>query len=217
MSYKQIKNHIMKRVRISFSGLTIPQKIEKTRVIVSKMTGNVAFATPNPDLAEINKIVNELETAYTAAQQGGKTLTATMYQKEKELDILITSLAGYVQSFSRGDEVLILSTGFDVVSKNPTNNEPLPAPLSLHVVNGVLERQLVLTWAKVKGAKNYVIQQANDPLTGGDDDFETIGTATKTKFTAINLQAGKKYWFRVAAIGTPGIGAFSDPANKMSL
>lgn len=205
----------MKRVKSSFARLTIPQKIEKARSIVDKMTGNVDFPTPDPTLPDVSKAVDELESAHTAAKQGGKAKTALMYQKEQVLDVLITSLAGYVQSASRGDEVKILSTGFDVVGKSATQTTPLVSPVGLEVANGVLEGQLLLSWKKVKGGLNYVIQQADDPL--NTDTWETIGTSTKTKFTVNDLQAGKKYWFHVAAIGTPGVGAFSDPACKMSL
>jgi hypothetical protein len=213
----KIKNNSMKRVKIAFKGLTVPEKIEKARSIVDKMNGNASFTTPDPTLAEVTKAINDLEAAQNKAADGGKTNTAIMHQRDKDLLVLITSLAGYVQSVSRGDELVILSSGFEIAGRGSINNAPLPAPLGLHVVNGVLEGQLVLTWKKVKGALNYVVQQANDPLTGSNDDFETLAPSSKTKYTVNDLQAGKKYWFRIAAIGISGVGAYSDPANKMSL
>jgi hypothetical protein len=53
---------------LGFAGLSIPRKIEKGRFIVTSMTANANFTTPNPPLATVNTNINGLETAYIAAQ-----------------------------------------------------------------------------------------------------------------------------------------------------
>jgi len=45
----------------------------------------------------------------------------------------------------------------------------------------------------------------------------TLGVvSTKSSATLSGLTSGTKYWFRVAAIGAAGQGAWSDPATKMA-
>ncbi|MEI6236400.1 MAG: fibronectin type III domain-containing protein [Planctomycetota bacterium] len=71
-----------------------------------------------------------------------------------------------------------------------------------------------LTWDKVRGANSYMIQKSPDPITGGSWTMGAI--STKSSATLSGLTSGTKYWFRVAAIGAAGQGAWSDPATKMA-
>jgi hypothetical protein len=64
----------------------------------------------------------------------------------------------------------------------------------------------------VKGAKSYAVEVSPDPI--GPATWKHGGIATSAKFTVPNLESGKKYWFRVAAVGAEGKGMFSDPAVK---
>jgi hypothetical protein len=65
----------------------------------------------------------------------------------------------------------------------------------------------------------YVWQIAVDPLpdeTNGDPDqgWKHIAVTSRASYKIENLEAGKKYWFRVASIGKNGRNPWSEPLNK---
>ena len=72
-----------------------------------------------------------------------------------------------------------------------------------------------LGWDKVRGARSYVIQFCADPM--HDANWQHAGVSTKSSFIVTGLTAGVKYWFRVAAVGTAGQGAWSDVTCKMAV
>jgi hypothetical protein len=53
----------MAQIKLNFSRLSIPEKIARARQIVTAMTGNARFSTPQPPLAAITTATNELEQA----------------------------------------------------------------------------------------------------------------------------------------------------------
>lgn len=57
----------MAKVKLGLRGLTVVQKVEYARQIVSKMTGNAVFPTPVPSLAAVNTAALAAETAYNDA------------------------------------------------------------------------------------------------------------------------------------------------------
>ena len=54
----------MSRVKQGFSGLSVPEQVERARLIVTKTTGNASYTTPNPALADVSAAATALETAY---------------------------------------------------------------------------------------------------------------------------------------------------------
>lgn len=197
---------------MGFYSLSVPNQIERSRFIVSNMTGNAAFPTPTPALADITAAVNELEVIYNESRGRDKVKVALMRIKQKELLNLIGSLAGYVQSVSGGDETIILSSGFDV-RKAPQPLGPVTAPKDLEVLQGSVSNALLARWKSVEGAVAYVVEISSDP-TPEDKTFSPIGVTTKARFQVENLNSGERYWIRTAAIGKSGISSFSDPYRQ---
>ena len=65
-----------------------------------------------------------------------------------------------------------------------------------------------VSWKSVYGAKSYLIERAEDAQALA---YGVIGTSTKKQASLNSMVSGKKYWFRVAAIGAAGQSAWSDP------
>ena len=146
------------------------------------------------------------------SQDGGKTSKRLLAEAEDALDPLISILGSYIQSESEGDEVKILSTGADV-RKKPSAPTDLAAPTGLLAKTSTTEGAVDCKWDSVKGAKSYIIQQASD-LAG--TSWAYLGSSTAAKYTATGLTSGKKYLFRVAALGPAGQSPWSDPAVGMA-
>ena len=202
----------MSEVKFDFAGKTIPDKILFARNVITKMTGNANFVTPNPTLLVLKGGADALETAAENAADGGKTLTATMHSKEAALVALMKTEAAYVQEISKGDALIINSGGWQIKgSKSPVGDMPL-------VENAKASRndnagQVDLQWKAVKGARAYKIEYSPTPTVAGS--WLIGGVSTKSKFSMHGLTSGVNIWFRISAIGAAGTGPSSDTAKQM--
>lgn len=214
MVLRNLKQITMKaKVSMNLARLNVPAKIEKARQIVSAMTGNPLFTTPLPSLATVTAAATALETAFTNAQDGGKSKTAIMYDKEKLLDDLLSRLGHYVEDTSAGSASAILSAGMDVKNSSTPAGQ-LPAPTGVSAETGETEGNIVLRWDPVKNAAGYVVQ-INTPAEESVRPilvWTQIGLPTKAKFIAGGLSPGVKYTFRVSTIGSSGLSGWSDEA-----
>ena len=64
------------------------------------------------------------------------------------------------------------------------------------------------------GAQSYIVEMSPNPPT--NTSWTQVDVVTASKCTVSKLESGTKYWFRVAAVGSGGRGAWSDPAVKMA-
>jgi len=193
----------MAKVKIDISRMDVPRKIQKSREIVLKMTGNKAFANPNPSLAILTIANNDLEIAFEAAADGGHSLVKTMHIKEKQLDAFIVQLAAYVENITGGDEQKILSSGFDV------RDVPIHGKQTDSVVAGTHPGEVIAKAMLDPTVKNVLHdwQYAYDYLpTEKADSNSWIGleSTSKATITIKNLTSGSKVWVRHLAVLNKG-------------
>lgn len=206
----------MAKVKLALRSLTIPQKVQFMRQVVTSMTGNANFATPTPTLASITAKANDLETRYNdanSARQTAQQKTTLQDTSDGESNALMTQVALYVENTSGGDAAKIQSAGMEVRADGAPIGT-LPAPLGLIATVGDIDGELDLDWDSVRGANSYVIQKSPDPIT--PTSWQQAAIVTKSKGTVTGLTSGTKYWFRVAAVGTAGQGPWSDPATRIA-
>ncbi|HEY0320504.1 MAG TPA: fibronectin type III domain-containing protein [Pyrinomonadaceae bacterium] len=206
----------MAKVKLNIKGLSIPEKIARARQIIAAMTGNPNFLSPQPPLVQVASIIDELETAYDAAQaarQEAKARTTALNNKEGTTERTLSQLAGHVESVSGDNDSKIQSAGMDVRSA-PTPSGTLPAPEGLNATQGDHDGEIDLAWDKVERARSYVIEQSADPPTA--TSWSHAAVSTKSQATIEGLQSGTKYWFRVAAVSPQGQSGWSNPATKIA-
>lgn len=206
----------MAKIKLNFGNLSIPEKITRARQMVTALTGNADFASPQPPLAEVTTAIDDLETAYSdalAARQEAKEKTSAQNQKEEDFDRALSRLASYVDSASGGDETKIKSVGMDVRA-TASSTEDLNTPASLAATAGDHEGEIDLQWDKVARARSYVVEISTDPPT--NSSWQHSSVSTKSRATIEGLTSGTKYWFRVAAVGSNGQSGWSDPATKIA-
>ena len=204
----------MAKIKLSLQSIAVSEKINLARQIVASMNGNAIFPNPDPPLPDITSAAIKLEDAYNAANTArleSASKTSLMDDAEAGLDQLLTKLANYIESTTTGDESKILSSGMSVRAKKTPIGQ-LPAPEALSADADEREGAIVLEWSKVYGAKSYIIEKSGDPPT--QTSWQIAGVSTKAKAVVVKLTSGKRYWFRVAAIGTAGQGPWSDSATK---
>jgi hypothetical protein len=65
-----------------------------------------------------------------------------------------------------------------------------------------------------RGLKSYIGEQTEDPA--GQTGWTHAFVVTKSSASVPGLISGKRYWFRVTALGAAGQGPWSDPATKVA-
>ncbi|MBC8115099.1 MAG: fibronectin type III domain-containing protein [Candidatus Saccharimonas sp.] len=204
----------MAKVKLSLRNLTVPQKVQFMRQIVTAMTGNADYPTPSPPLATITTLANQLETDFNAAEASrlvSEQKTAVMGTSEDAADAGLTQLGAHVDNASGGDEEKILGAGMDVRA-TPAPVGSLPAPQGLVATIGDFDGEIDNVWDAVRGASSYVMEKSVDPPTA--TSWQPAGVTTKSQRTVTGLTSGTKYWFRVAALGAAGQSPWSNPASR---
>ena len=131
---------------------------------------------------------------------------------EAKVDQLLTQLAGYVESVAGRDDTLITSVGMEI--RGAATSPTLPSvPQSVGANAGSHEGEIDLIWKAVPNARSYTIEASLDPATPAS--WTHMGIATSTGKVIANLTSGKRYWFRVAAVGAGRQSGWSEHATKV--
>ncbi|PCJ26145.1 MAG: hypothetical protein COA97_06240 [Flavobacteriales bacterium] len=182
-------------VTLKLASLTVLEKIEFARSVVTNMTGNKLFSDPTPALDIITTLADELQVAYAASRDAGKEETRAMHNKEFELKTQLTALGCYVQVIANNDSAdgadggeIILSAGMDFKQTSPRQDQVFT------VSNAALSGFIVLT-SKSEGRASYVWEYSLD-----QENWAQGSVTTKAESTISGLTRGELYFFRVAAI-----------------
>jgi len=205
---KQLKKqyYIVKlgHTRVSFEALT-----DMSRTNVSKMTGNPAFATPIPSLADVTAAADRLDKAV----QNYDFSRSRLDKQERDfafadLKGLRQDLGGYVQTISNGDAELITSAGFETVAaRKPIG--PLPAPGDVRALVRPYPGSLEVRFSGVRGRNAYQVYICSgDPLVEANWKLHTL--TSKNRLVVDGLESNVTYYFRVEALGAAGWSPMSD-------
>ena len=204
----------MTKVKQELRKKNTSELVDYSNNVVTNMTGNENFATPNPSLADVTAAA----TSVTTANNDVETLKAQLQNKQVILDqkietlvSLMTSLGTYVDNISDGNEAIITSAGMDVVKDR--TSATLPSKVT-SLIASVSDNagEISLKWDKDSMAKSYIIEIAEDATTLS---WQTNMVSTKIRATIKDLTSAVKYHIRVAAVGSVGQGSWSDTVSKV--
>lgn len=200
----------MAYAKIGTDGLAVPAKALYLRRLAAGVTSNPNLPAPTPDGPALIAQADVLDSSYNEAQAArlvSKTCTAAMDEQNATADLLVARLASYVDGASNGVAAIIESAGFETRA-TPTPIGELSAPTDVQVAPSKRAGSADVKWKAVRGAVAYTIERAED---GSALDWKVISNGTKRLASVNSMVSGKKYWFRVAAIGAAGQSAWSDP------
>jgi hypothetical protein len=132
-----------------------PQLIVDTQTILTSMTGNPGYTTPDPTLAAVTTAMNDFATALANAADGGATLTAIKNDKRAALVGLLRNLANYVQVACNGDLTVLMSSGFPIQKPQRSPIGVLPAPTGLTLDWGIC-RGSCMRWCRPCSARPFI-------------------------------------------------------------
>jgi hypothetical protein len=205
----------MAKVKLGLDKLTPVELTDLTTQIVTMMTGNPNFVTPNPTLAAVTTQKNTTATSITAQETAKATAEAATTTRDVNVTTLkglLSQLATYVENASGGDAAKIESAGMSVRADSSVPVGPMPQVLDLVLSPGDFEGTLDAVWNPVRGAKSYEIQVSPDPPSTWTQKM----ASGKSSATIQGLTSAAKLWVRVRAVGADNQpGPWSDPATKV--
>ncbi|HQW05933.1 MAG TPA: fibronectin type III domain-containing protein [Flavobacteriales bacterium] len=199
----------MRIIKAGLSGLRVADLVGKTKHVISKMTGNVSFASPSPSLAEVSATLAILEAAIPAAQDRSSSAIATKNSTAKKLHGQLVQLARYVNSVAGGDIDMAVRSGFEL-AKVPDPIDKLEAPSNFNGHTGTIAGEVLLRWKGVRGGRLYYTYKCDGDPTNAESTWTLIGTTSKARITVKGLITDKQYSFRVSAVGAVGEGPMSE-------
>ena len=193
--------------RVTFKAL-----VGKARNSVTMMTGNPAFTTPTPPLAQVSSEADKLEAADAAYDfNRGKMEKEARDVAFETLKDSYRVLGGYVQGASEGAKEVILSAGMDV-RKAPSQPALPSTPPNVQAAPTIYFGELDVRWGASSNHRLYKVYR-----TEGDPSLETgwelIAETGKNRLLVKGLERFKTYSFRVVAIGAAGVSPASDAAS----
>lgn len=200
------------KVLISFSGYTDGNLETKALSIVQCLTGNPFFPDPIPSIAEIMAVLANYSAALVDAKMLDRTKVAEKNKYRKELELNLGQLGTFINYVANGDIAMLTSSGY-TVSKVPAP-AVLTNPGNVTLTDGITSGAMVSSVKAPGAAKGYVHEITTDPL-ADDSNWKSVHTS-RSRYTFTNLEPGKKYWVRVAAIGTNEQIAYSNNASRFA-
>lgn len=172
--------------------------------ITNSMTGNTLFPGLQDRMPDIKTALEKFSASLASSRALGKQLVAEKNKSRIALSFLLGNLALLVMA-QTNDAAELLTTGF-VLRKVPEPRQ-ITSPGNVTLSTGLNPGEINLYVSRPKGAESF-LHQISD--TTGTEERVWISTAsTSNKHVFSNLQPGKLYAVRAAAVGSKGQIAYS--------
>ncbi len=204
----------MRRLRLilDFVKFSVHEKIAFFLKVINNMTENPTFPSPDVPMRTALAAVEQLQKDYIAAQNGGKAATAAMHESDQKATDIFRKLADYVDRTANGDEVIILSSGFNISKERAAIRK---AEFSVNF--GEKSGTVSLKRQAVEGARSYLWQYYLGDIPSDEKGWTFAGASTRANYVINGLAISTKYWFRVAAVTVTGTTDYCSPVCKVVL
>jgi len=181
----------------------VPDLIKLAQAIVTAMTGNANFQTPEPPLASVTGATNDLMVAETATQARTRGAAATRNDKRATLVQLLEQVKGYIQKTADANmengAAIIQSAGVSV--KKPA----VRAPRTFEAKPGAVSGSVKLVAKSASHRASYEWQYSTD----GGKTWLSAPVTLQAKTTISGLTPGATVTFRYRGVTKTGEGDWS--------
>ena len=204
-------------------GLPAADQATKCRKAVdaaASTDGAAIVGTPVPTtLTGLDTATDAVELKLTKVSLAEQALSVA---RNELLGVLPTMQFAYGQWVKNADVLCggnaakIASLGLDVAAKPGGSATMTLAPQNVLATMADFAGQVDVMWDPVAGSRSSIVQVCEDPM--NDASWKNYTVVTSSKCVVTGLVSGKKYWFRVAAMGAGqgNQGPWSDPCQKMA-
>ena len=189
----------LRKVVKTFKQLADAKLFTFAQNVTTSMANAVAvYPTPVPTLADVNTALGNYAELLQLAADRSKVQVVLKNQAKRDLLVLLSQLADYVNLTGQGDERVLVKSGF-ILNKVP-QPVSLKAPTRVLVLDGGNSGELVLKFKSVTGASSYLFQYTTDAMLS-EESWVSI-PATTTSYTFTGLTKGSTYYCRAVAVGS---------------
>jgi len=199
----------MKTVCISFSKFTDVNFLKKGEFIYSSLNGNPLYVTLALLLPILKTALEKYAIDLAAAATSDRVAVAQKNKSYSELLVVLKELGLAVMAEAKGDETMLVSSGFTLAKEREARYIYNPGNVILS--NGITSGQMISMVKAVNGAKSY-IHEISSSMPGEETTWVST-TSSSSKFVFENLIPGKQYWVRVAVVGSRNQIAYSNTGN----
>lgn len=186
----------MNRINPTYKNRQI-DLVTTCRFIVERMVDNEIFLPPPPALAELRKVIPDLQSAYVNAIGRDREMIAIKNNKRDLVLDLLNELAVYVTKTCNGDLQLLLSSGFEVYRDG---SNILPVAIEILEVKLGPPGEATTKVKRTSGARAFIHQYTTEPPSKDTNwIYQPSGLGSHT---FKGLASEKRHWFRVIAIGS---------------
>jgi len=196
----------MKQLCISFDRFSDVNFQKKGQFIYASLFGNVFYVTLEALLLLVKAALDKYVTDLAAAASNDRNAIAQKNQSRTDLSALLKQLGLAVMAEAKGDEPVLVSSGFTLAKEREASYITNPGNVTLS--QGLSSGQMISMVKAINGAKSYVYQ-ISSTLPGEDTTWTSV-TCSSSKYVFENLVPGKQYWVRVAVVGSRNQIAYSN-------
>ena len=180
--------------------------------IITAMTGNASYPSPNPPLPTVATAREEFITAIEEAMHRDLEKLSVRRAKRSSLVSLLRQLASYVAGYCDGDMAVLQSSGFPTQKPTREPSGPLPKPDDPILRQGPTDGSLRARTTTVLGvySYNWRVALASEPT-----EYVQTAQTTAARVTFTGLTPGQVYNVQVNRVGTAGETSWSAPGTRM--
>jgi hypothetical protein len=204
----------MAKIKTGFSTFSDAGLSIEAGKIIASMTGNTNFTNPLPPLAAVKDALDAFDTAMSNMGNGSKDVTMVKNKTRVTVEALLTELGLYVQLQSKGDEIILQSSGYELASRR-TSVGVLPKPINFVAAPSDARGSIKVSMKAIDGAKSYIYEYTKAPSTA-TSDWDSI-TIPRASAVISDLTSGQQYTFRAVGIGTNPTKIYSDEISSFVL
>ena len=199
--------HVKARLPIAHPSLT--KQLATARAVLDRARSSETLGESNPQFQNFDRETEALRKADQKVELLKMDLAAAMTARDQQRARFRKAAAVYVtqvDAVAMGSAEVIVVTGLDLM-RAPSASPALAAPMFYRVEPGKIDGELRLGWRRVPGAASYQVERSLEH----EGPYTHAGSFTTSKVKLERQPINVGLWYRVAAVGPSGTGAYSTP------
>lgn len=205
------------RVKTNFNRFRDDELVVLSGRVVAAISENPIFENIVPTIAELQALADSYRENQEVSSRGGSMLERRQKKDSRiALSRALKKWAIYVNDVANGNLIILTSSAM-VLAKQPEDPDLPTIILSVRMKDGPVSGQIAVSFEPQKNIKAYEVQVGvlADDLTEiiwG----ERLQCNSSRKFIIDVLQPGVRYFVRVRARNSAGLGNWSEPVSLIA-